>query len=186
MTVMEARGAVQALRQAGIPAQVINTIDAMGGVMLSTRGPYVVVVQRPRLDEARSVVRRHNAERPALRALDAEALRPDLAKLPTGLEVACSACGATLPPTDGPVACPACGAEQDFVDRAVDQHGPEVLAACYDEVVAEGDPTDLTPAAATCPGCGYQLAGLPGAGVCPECGQAYHKLELLTGDDPRT
>lgn len=52
---------------------------------------------------------------------------------------------------------------------------PRHIAEVMDRTAAEsadapgGDPLRLT----HCPGCGYQLEGLPPAGTCPECGRGY-------------
>ena len=64
-------------------------------------------------------------------------------------------------------------------ERLFEEHGPEVLDACYGGGEISIPDALLHDAAIPCDKCGGSLAGRPPRGRCPGCGEMYDKPAFI-------
>jgi hypothetical protein len=166
---MHAVAARDYLVQNGVPAQVVggNTDSAMSWGR--NGGAYeVVLAARDDVELANFLLEQWTNEPVELQGdLDDHAL-PDLSVLDAGLAPPCPNCGQTLPLDAAVQACPACGAAVDVAALIVQEHGPEVLDACYDASPSSDELMGFASDDQPCPACGGRIND---AGRCSGCGR---------------
>lgn len=194
--VFEAESMATALREQGINCAIVghHTQAAIGmeGSRLPWFGYDLVVLRLEDVQPATGMIQ--ELERELIEPEEGweDAARPDLSALEgTGLVVTCEACERALPLDAALERCPACDTPVDVVDRLVQEHGPEVLDACYGieptrpsgssgSSAREAPRVDYDPALVRipCSGCGVMLGeGL--SGRCPSCGTLFDKRDML-------
>lgn len=173
------------LRRHGILAGAVHhNIDFSGGMVakFSGSGHGVSVIAKEQEAVARELLNEFEAlpEDADDDLWEADSV-PDLTRLDPAMLPACPSCGETLPADATLERCPACGAEVDVAGLVAAKHGPEALAACYDEPepVEELDADLIARTAIDCPNCSYALEGVGMRGRCPECGEGFDKEDIV-------
>ncbi len=192
--VFEAESMATALREQGINCAVVghHTQAAIGveGGRLPWFGYDLVVLHKQDIETARDMIEELQGELVEPDEGWEDASRPDLGALTgTGTIVTCPSCDSALPLDASLETCPKCDEPVDVVDRLVEQHGPEILDACYgiepaqrgSRVNAMNAPEpDYDPALVRlpCASCGTML-GEGISGRCPSCGTLFDKRDML-------
>lgn len=192
------------LREHGVLARVVGQLDVLGGISpnLSPRGQFVISIasERDAADalellelfdaEVEELVEQGGeqggeqwGEERGLESVGGEPAdhweAPDLSLLDPALSPPCPTCHRALPMRAELAACPGCGVEVDVLALLVDEHGPEVLDACYGGGEITIPDALLHDAAIPCHACGSSLAGHPPRGRCPGCGELYDKPAFI-------
>lgn len=194
--VFEAESMAASLREQGINCAVVghHTQGAIGmeGSRLPWFGYDLVVMWPEDVQPARRMIHELEGARIELEEGWEDAARPDLSALEgTGIVVTCASCEHALPLDATLERCPTCAEPVDIVDRLVEEHGPEVLDACYGIEPTNPNPRsgsftqqppqqDYDPALVRlpCAGCG-ELLGEGLSGRCPHCGTLFDKRDML-------
>ncbi|MFG0326931.1 MAG: hypothetical protein ACF8SC_06655 [Phycisphaerales bacterium JB037] len=178
------------LREHGVLARVVGQLDVLGGISpnLAPRGQFVISIASERdAADALELLELFDAE---VEELDEERGReagegadhweaPDLSLLDPAQSPRCPTCHRALPMRAELAACPSCGGEVDVLALLVEEHGPEVLDACYGGGEITIPDALLHDAAIPCHACGSSLAGRPPRGRCPACGELYDKPAFI-------
>lgn len=188
--VLEAESMAAALREQGITCAIVghHTQSAIGveGGRLPWFGYDLVVVRREDIHPAREMIHELEAETLELESGWEDDARPDLSALEgTDIAAHCTACAGPLPLDATLQHCPHCAAPVDVVEHLVQQHGPEILDACYgiDPPLPQENPHnthDYEPALVRldCTSCGSTLPELA-TGRCTSCGTLFDKRDML-------
>lgn len=194
--VFEAESMASSLREQGINCAVVghHTQAAIGmeGGKLPWFGYDLVVLRIEDVQPAEQLIQELEGELIEPEEGWEDDARPDLSALEgTGIAVSCAACEHELPLDATIEKCPTCSEPVDVVDRLVEEHGPEVLDACYgiesnapntgSAVSAQtASRRDYDPAMVRlpCSVCGEPIGeGLTGR--CPNCGTLFDKRDML-------
>ncbi len=174
-----ARSAAEFLTAHGVPATVLGEhLDAAVGARWSLLPGFDVHIptdaDREHAETLLDEFERGDVE---VEAGWEAAAAPDLSRLDDpSIEVTCPHCGGDLPLEGALERCPRCAREVDVPVRIAEQHGPETLAACYEDESVMRFALRLRSSAA-CPSCGHALAPLSLRGRCPECGALYDRTQ---------
>lgn len=151
--------AVEALRAAGIPAQVIgeNSFYVLPVAAYGFASLHVVIPSEAERARAEEILNTLTDEAHPLEALP----EPDLSRLaPQHRAASCPACSMPIVIHPSLDRCAGCNTPIDPVALVVDSFGPEALSPCYDDA----EPT------APCPSCAAPIPLLSTRGRCPSCG----------------
>ncbi len=152
--------AADALRNAGIPAEVVGE-HSFHTLPVHTYGfasLHLVIPSEDDRERAEHVLSTLTDEANPLEALP----EPDLSRLaPQHRKIACPSCAADFTIRQGLDRCPSCAAPIDPLALVADAFGPEALTPCYDDSIV------------ACPSCAAPLSQATPRGRCPSCGRAY-------------
>ncbi|MDX2115581.1 MAG: hypothetical protein SFZ24_08175 [Planctomycetota bacterium] len=177
-----AEAAAAFLRANGISARVVGqmlpeTVVRLTGGGLSTRALDVMIASRDLKEQALALLQQFDETPVELDVNWEEHTKPDLSRLPEGVEVACPRCGESLAVCPPAETCPGCGGAVDVVELLIATHGPDVLAACFDSEEGDGNaagPGALSASAVRrCRACRGVFESESARGRCPLCGSLY-------------
>lgn len=157
---VSAHCAADALRNAGIPAEVIgqHSFHTLPVAAYGFASRHLVIPSDADRERAEQVLRGLADDSEPLDALP----EPNLSRLaPEHRVIPCPACAKSITIRQGLDRCPACSTPIDPVALIADSFGPDALAACYDDL-----PT-------SCPSCSAALSSANQRGRCPSCGLPY-------------
>lgn len=175
-SLLDAVQAADHLLAHGVVARVVGDRRAIDFNLRGLATYDVVVLDRAKAEQARRIL----AEMPPAGEIDWDTeLIPDLSRLDITFAPTCPSCGTHLPLRADLDTCPGCAATVDVAGLIIEQHGPEVLAVCYDDRMPDFDERQLLSARLHCTRCNYSLEGLAIEGHCPECSAVYDKREIV-------
>lgn len=171
---VQAACAAEALRAAGIPAEIIgeNSFYVLPVAAYGFASLHLVIPSDSLRARAEEILATLTDESHPLESLP----EPDLSRLaPNHRVVPCPACAKPLAINPALHRCASCASPIDPVALIADTFGPEALAPCY---------LDADAPAGACPSCAAPIPANTRAGRCPTCGALFEQLAPPRGDKP--
>jgi len=184
-SILVAEQAAEFLRSRGVPAAVVG-IHGPDVIGLAGFGGFqdtaldLVIVSKGLRAAAEKLLQEFHTQPRAVEGEWEHLTEPDMSKLDDDVTVRCAQCGAEMLANQAHETCTSCGWTLNIVELVVQQHGPDVLAECYECEPEQGE-LDAAQYVVPCPSCGAALDGEDVRGRCSGCGALYDKEEIVRG-----
>lgn len=171
---LHAEHAAMFLRERGIAATVVGDfVNLMFGGPMAPRMLQVelMLLDPERRDEAEALLSEFETEPIELDPGWEEQAFNELAGADlSAFDLTCPSCLFDLAGLEPAGVCPECGGEYDAATIIVARHGPEALAAIFEQTPAPAPVRRFA-----CRDCRTDITALPTRGRCPDCGRLFDK-----------